>query len=192
MVCLHLEQHAATRGGWGLDHGGDETPIPIDEVLAIIDQADFSALAGSFGTTDPGLHSTSKFSDLLSWIGDVANVQPDLDAPWKYDVPVQEDKLVNFLWDDPDLSVSTAALLTLLGVVAARLWPREMALKYQTDWWMVRAGGLRRVGLAHFLQHVRVMVRSEATIGAVGRSVLERFVMRQHHRVAMAKLPTTV
>ena len=35
------------------------------------------------------------------------------------------------------------------------------------------------------------MARSDATIGHVGRSILDRFAPREHHRVAMAKLPST-
>ena len=103
MVCLRIRNLLRRVVVWGLDQGGDQSPIPIDDVFAIIDEADFSALVSPSGTTDPKLGSTSRFNDLLGWIGSVAKVEPDLDAAGDYDVPIQEDKLVDWLWEDPDL-----------------------------------------------------------------------------------------
>lgn len=175
---------------WGLDRGGDRVPIPLDEVLATVDRADFAKLATALEVPDPQLGADDPLNSLLEWVRAGARVAGDLDEPWDLAAPLSEDWLVDFL---SDLAVVgddvTAGVLVLLGTCACRLWPVEYQLRYATDWPLVTAGGAKRLGLARFLDDMRRHEKAGATIGQTGRWFLEQYVIRQHHRVALAKLP---
>lgn len=175
---------------WGLDKGGDRGSILIDDVLRTVDQADFAALPASLGVPNPGLGATDPLEALLDWTRDQAGVLVGLDGAWDLSRPLCEDRIVDCLWDLRRFGDDvTAGILTLLALCAARMWPKEYALTYAGDWALVRAGGSRRLSVDRFIGDVRAQVRSKATIGESGRWLLEHYVIRQHHRVGLSKLP---
>lgn len=174
----------------GLDVGGDRSSIPFDDVLSMVDAADFGALAAALGADDPGLSAGSPLSDLIEWIADAGEISDDLDAPWVLDATASEDRVLDHLWDlDKVGDDITAGLVVLLTSCALRLWPREHQLRYARDWPLVAAGGSRRLSVAKLVEDLRRHRRDGARVGEAFRWVLEHYVIRQHHRVALGKLP---
>ena len=57
------------------------------------------------------------------------------------------------------------------------------------NWPLVAAGGTRRLSVAKLVEDLRRFHREGATIGEAYRWILEHYVIRQHHRVALGKLP---
>jgi len=175
---------------WGLLEGGDRTSIAMTDVLRTVDRVDFAALAASLEVIDPKLTSSSPLESLLDWVRTEARVSAGLDDPWDLGVPVCEDRIVDLLWDLGRVGDEVpAAILTLLSLCATRLWPKEYELRYSNDWAIVCAGGARRLSVDRFLGDIRGHVSRKATIADAGRWFLEHYVIRQHHRVALAKLP---
>ena len=174
----------------GLDAGGDRSSIPLGVVLATVDAADFAALAAALGVDDPGLSADSPLSELIEWIGAVGEVSDDLDTPWSLAATASEDRVIDHIWDLDQVGDDvTAGLVVLLTCCALRLWPREHQLRYALDWPLVSAGGARRLSMAKLVEDVRRFHREGATIGETYRWILEHYVIRQHHRVALGKLP---
>jgi len=176
---------------WGLRKGGDAVPIPLEELLATVDDADFGAVAAACDVKKPSIKPTDSFAALMDWVRSAASVRGDLDDDWTAETLLNEDVLVDLLWSDgPDSDdATTASILTLLALCAARLWDSEFRLRYGGDWALTRAGGPRRLSVDRFLRDLRARVRGGATLATVGRWLLEDYVIRQHNRIALAKLP---
>lgn len=175
---------------WGLEHGGDQAPIPFDVVLDTADAADFTSLAIALEVTDPELGPSDPLTSLFDWVKEIARIGGDLDDPWDLSAPGCEDRIIDHLWD---MSRSgddvTAGVFALLVACALRVWPLEYQLRYADDWPILTAGGARRLSVARFVEDMRVQDKAGATIGEAGRWFLEQYVIRQHHRIALAKLP---
>jgi hypothetical protein len=175
---------------WGLDRGGDGAAIAFSDVLATVDQADFAALALSLGVDDPGLSPGDPLQALLDWARAESGSQVGLDDPWDIARALCEDRVLDLLRDLNTFGdETTAGILTLLALCATRLWPKEYELTYVDDWPLVRAGGARRLSVDRFISDVKAQARAGATIAEAGRWFLEYCVIRQHHRVALGKLP---
>lgn len=175
---------------WGLDRGGDGAAIGFGEVLDTVDRADFGALASSLGIDDPGLSPGDPLQTLVDWVRTEAGFQAGLDEPWDIGCALCEDRVVDQLWELNTFGdETTAGILTLLALCATRLWPREYELAYIDDWALVRAGGARRLSVDRFIAKIKSQARTGTTIAEGGRWFLEHYVIRQHHRVALGKLP---
>jgi len=182
---------------WGVARNGDIYPVPMDEVLASISEIDFVGFAESVDVDLPasGLDVNSPYRNLLDWVMTVGGVTGQLDDRWDLDCDLTEDQIIEWLGDKqrkaehgPDI---LAAALTLATFVAARLWQPELALIEPADWFPVREGGQDRLGLQRFIDALRTRVSEDATIGEVARWLTLDYVIKQHERVATAKLLTT-
>lgn len=175
---------------WGLDRGGDRAPLPLAQALETVDSANFVSLASELEATSVSLTCDSPLADLLEWVVDQGAISDDLDAEWDIDAAVSEEHLLDVVWDlDRCDDVAVAAIFTTLVACAARLWPVGHQLRYGPDWHLVRAGGRRRLAVDRFVEDMRSHVRSGYSVGESARWFLEHYVIRQHHRTALAKLP---
>ena len=182
---------------WGLQREGDRFPVPLDAVLASLDNIDFASFGSSIGVglPDSGLWAGSSFVEMLDWVMNVGAVSGELDDRWDLGAALTEDAIVEWLGHGrsskragPD---RLAAALTLLTFVAARLWRAELALTAAADWFPVRAGGHQRLGMQRFLSQLRPIVNRGATVRDVAEWLTLEYVISQHERVATAKLSTT-
>jgi hypothetical protein len=80
-------------------------------------------------------------------------------------------------------------LIALLGLLAARLGSPGTAATYEQDWDLVSEGGVARLAMSRFFNQLRRRTMSGDTIGELARWVIHDYVIRQHERVAVAKLP---
>ena len=182
---------------WGLEREGDRLPVPMGQVLASLDDIDFTSFASSMGVGLPatGLSADSSFNELLEWVTSAGAVTGELDDRWNLHAELTEDAIVGCLADRKLLTKAgpdrLAAALTLVTLVAARLWRVELALRARDDWFPVLAGGPERLGIAHFLSELRDRVSDGSTVRGVVEWLTRNFVISQHERVATAKLSTT-
>ena len=182
---------------WGLDQEGNRVPLPMAELRGSLDDIDFASFASSLGVGLPGdgLSADSSYSELLEWVMSVGGVSGELDDRWDLSAELTEDAIVECLGSRVSLTESgpdrLAAALTLLSLVAARLWRAELAIAAHDDWFPVRAGGHERLGMQSFLNQLRDRVRDGATVRDVAEWLTLDYVISQHERVAAAKLSTT-
>lgn len=182
---------------WGLEREGDRVPLPTAELRASLDDIDFASFASSLGVGLPGggLSADSSYSELLEWVMSVGRVSGELDDRWDLSAELTEDAIVECLKSRISLTESgpdrLAADLTLLSLVAARLWRTELALAAPDDWFPVRAGGHERLGMQNFLNQLRDRVHDGATVRDVAEWLTLDYVVSQHERVATAKLSAT-
>jgi hypothetical protein len=175
---------------WGLAAGGDRAPIPLPEILASVDALDFSQLANELKIADPGFDGTTPLGDLVDWIRNAGALDDDLDVEWDIDAPASEEHLLDVVWDQGRTDdTATAAIVTLLVACACRMLRLEHQLRYANDWHLVRAGGRRRLAVDRFLDDIRFHISNGATISEAAQWLLEHYVVRQHHRTALSKLP---
>src|SRR5690606_12436727 len=108
--------------------------------------------------------------DLLDWLITAGQVDTDLDAEWDIAAPVSEEALINAAWDlNRDDGVALAAVISLLVMCAARLWPLQHQLKYASDWPLARHGGRRRLAVDQFIRDMRTRVHEGETVAETGR-----------------------
>lgn len=175
---------------WGIANGADRTPIPLSHALASVNAADFGGLADELEIDDPGLDADSSLVELLAWVRTAAKINDDLDSEWDIDAAACEEHLLDVIWNlDRYDATSMAAIITLLVACAARMWPLEHQLHYGPDWPLVRAGGRRRLAVDRFLDDMRSHAKNDLTVGETAQWFLEHYVIRQHHRTALGKLP---
>jgi hypothetical protein len=161
--------------------------VPLAAWWAYVDTAlEFSALAETLNVADPGLGATSTVADLVSWVLSAGNVGGSLDDPWDVDAPLTEHRL--YRWADSagtDPAVIPGAL-SILALVASRIGSRNTELANGTDWDICRDGGVSRLALSRFFNQWRA--RQTLTLAEAARWLLGDYVIRQHERVAVAKL----
>ncbi|MEO2107158.1 MAG: hypothetical protein ABGZ36_16125 [Actinomycetota bacterium] len=171
--------------------GADGITADLDDLLAAGSVVDMDVLASALGIEDaPGLTGDSPLTELMDWVRINAQISTDLNAEWPWTAPASEWRVWDHLTDmDRKGEDVTAGIVVMLLASGARLWPREHRLTYADNWHLVQAGGLRRLSVERLLQDLRRLVADDATVGETARWLLEHYVVRQHHRVALAKLP---
>jgi hypothetical protein len=176
---------------WGIGQvqtSGDLVPLAV--WWAHIDAAlEFSALAAALNVADPGLYATSTVADLVSWVRSAGNVGGSLDDPWDVAASVTEHRLYRWAHGAGTNPAVIPAALSILALVASRIGSRTTELAYGTDWDICRDGGVSRLALSRFFNQCRA--RQTLTLGEVARWLLGDYVIRQHERVAVAKLAQT-
>ena len=182
---------------WGLEREGDLFPVPMAEVLASLENVDFTSWASSIEVDlpDAGLSAHSSYSELLDWVMSVGAVSEELDGRWDLNAELTEDAIIGWLdygGSSTDAGADhLAAALTLVTFVAARLWNAELARVHPIDWFPVDEGGHERLGMRLFLSQLRERASQGATIRDVAEWLTVQYVISQHERVAAAKLSTT-
>jgi hypothetical protein len=180
-----LWRYLAEWGNAQVQTSGDV--LPIASWWAHVDAAfEFTALAGALGVDNPGLDATSTVADLSTWVGAVGLVAGDLDDPWDVTAPVTEHTL--YRWADTAGTTPAVipAALSVLALVASRVGSRTTELAYGADWDICRDGGVSRLALSRFFNQLRD--RQNLTLAEAARWLLSDYVIRQHERVAVAKL----
>jgi hypothetical protein len=180
---------------WGILNDGNTYPISMKEVVESLATIDFDGFARSLGMGAPGLSAKSPLASLIEWVSASALVTGKLDGPWELGAPMSEDRICRWLGYDVGNrrggAEALAGTVTLLALIAARLWPAEMGLIEPEDWFPIVAGGAERISMEGFLRLMRSRAVDGATIGDVTRRVTLDWVIAQHERVAAAKLTTT-
>ena len=149
-----------------------------------------SALASAFGIDDPGLNADSMLGEWSSWAARTASVAGNLDTSWACAPALHEHSL--YRWSDPNTGPAVvAANLTILALVAARFGGPEVQRDYENDWDICRDGGVARLGLQRFFRQWRQFIQSGASVGQAARRLVDDYVIRQHMRIAVAKLANT-
>ena len=175
---------------WGLSADGDRAPIPLLDVLTSVDEMDFGQLASELGLADPHIDGATALSDFFDWVRTEGADDDDLDAEWDIDALASEEHLLDVVWDvDRSDSIASAAIFTLLVAAACRMIKLEHQMRYAHDWHLVRAGGRRRLAVDRLLENFRHHLATNATVSESASWFLEHYVIRQHHRTAMTKLP---
>ena len=168
--------------------------IPQAEILNVAVAAlDQPSLARHFNFEAAGLDSVSTITAWQGWLTAQANIDgKSLDQPWDVTAPVQEHTLFRYADQlDPDDPRCLPACLAILALIAARFGSQETEMRYRPDWALLRAGGSFRLALSRFLNQWRARQRAADTAADVLRWLLDDYVIRQHVRVATAKLPGT-
>lgn len=166
---------------WGtVRSGGGIRPVPLTAI--------WDHLNSSLDFKDTDLNANSSLSQLMTWVTKAAGPPGSLDVTWKRSKRITEhDLYVSTLRHEGDDVVPT--MVSLLALLYMRLGLPVLATKYESEWELVREGGVFRLSLSRFLYQFRRSVMAGQTIGALTQWLVNDYVIRQHERVAMAKLP---
>jgi len=182
---------------WGLGQDGIAIPIPLSKVFESVRFVDFDEFTSSFGVKLPskGISGLSPIQSLLDWVQEVGQVTGGLDDRWNLDAPLTEDGVIGWLHYGRSVTEASsgylAAALTLLALVACRLWSRAMALVEPEDWFPVSEGGVERLGIERFLAELRRRADEGQSIADLATWLTRDYVISQHGHVAAAKLLST-
>ena len=181
-----LWRYLAEWGNAQVQTSGDV--LPIATWWAHVDDAlDFTTLTGTLGVDDhPGLVATSTVAELSSWIGTIGRVAGSLDDPWDTTAPVTEHTLYRWADSAGTNPAVIPAALSVLAMVAGRVGSRTTELAHGKDWDICRDGGVSRLALSRFFNQWRD--RQNLTLAESARWLFGDYVIRQHERVAVAKL----
>lgn len=163
--------------------------LPTEAWWDLVEQAlDMGPLATHLGIPDPGLDASSTIADFEAWATQAARVGGDLDAPWDVTAPLTEHLL--YRWSDgagTDPAV-IAASFGILTLVATRVGTPANQLAYGEDWDICLDGGVSRLALNRFFTQWRRHRAAGMSMGEAARWLSADYVIRQHERVAVAKL----
>lgn len=176
---------------WGVEETeSGSRSISLDDLWGFVESAlDFSALADEFGFKDPGFDAASTVDAVIGWAASLADVSHDLDAPWARSAEIDEHDL--YLWGrDPGTEPETVpAMLLMLLLAFARVGVPAIEANYPQEWHLLGIGGIHRLAMTRFLTRMRRARMSRSSLLSVARWIYEDYVINQHQRVAVAKLP---
>jgi len=152
------------------------------------DALDFGPLAETLGVDSAGLGAGSALAELTDWAARAAVVAPgSLDDPWDVTAAVTEHVLYRWADRSEDPAVIPAAL-AILALLAARIGAPATQAAYAADWDICLDGGISRLALSRFFTQWRRRQMAGRTLAEAARWLIGDYVIRQHERVALAKL----
>jgi hypothetical protein len=147
-------------------------------------------LASLLGIGIPRLDRSSALSELADWAERAAHVGGDLDAAWDIGGTVTEHALYRWAARNDEAAV-IPAVLVILALIAVRIGTPAVQVAYAGDWDICLDGGVSRLALSRFFSQWRRHRMAGMTLGNAARWLLSDYVIRQHERVATAKLAQT-
>jgi hypothetical protein len=185
-AALRLWRHICL---WGSDEtDGGQYGVPLAELWRHVDEClDGDLLAEALDVEVLGFDGDTPIAELLQWLGDVATA--DLDDPWAIEGVINEHILYRIGTAVPERDAVVPAMLWILLLLSARLGSPALATQFEGDWDLVRVGGVRRLGLDRYLRHVRRRSMSGVSLREMAHWITSDYVLRQHERVAVSKLP---
>lgn len=181
---------AITRWGLGVSGGGLRSVATGDLLAHVESRLDSALLAGHLSLPDPGYGASTPLGIFTTWVGEQAGAERSLDDAWDINAPLHEHRLYQWaseLADDSD--GAWLAAITILCLLVVRLGSPATELRYGDDWWIVREGGIARLSMRRFFHHYRQRRNDGATLGEAAKWLVTDYVIRQHARVAVSKLP---
>lgn len=188
---LALNRLWALLSTWGArQSAGGALSVPVADWWDWLDSAlDFAAVGREFGVGDPGISSSAPLADLSDWITATAGTGTNVDGIWPNDSPLTEDRLASWHAGPADDPALAAAMIALLLLIRERVGRPARQIQIGEDMDILMAGGAERLAMTRFFDRVRRAITAGATVGEFARSLVLDFVIRQHERVAMSKLP---
>jgi hypothetical protein len=184
-----LWRYLAEWGQAGIAADGD--PIPLTNWWAHVDQAlDFAPFAALLGIDAPSLDPTSTLAELADWAGTAAHSGGDLDSAWDVGAPVTEHALYRWASRNNQPAIIPAAL-TMLALIAVRIGTPGIQAAYADDWDICLDGGVSRLALNRFFNQWRRHHMAGLTLGETAKWLFSDYIIRQHERIAVAKLAQT-
>ena len=177
---------------WGMDatNGGAKS-VPAEDLLEFVERSlDVRRLGKYLAVSTPKLDRRTSFSTFNEWVSGASSLRAELDKPWRINTPLNEHTLYDACRQDDDPAAVVAAV-AMLSLLAQRFWSPATAVQYADDWELVREGDAERLGLDRFLRHVRKRTMAGDSLGEIARWLTLEYVVRQHERIATAKLPST-
>jgi hypothetical protein len=187
---LALNRLWALLTAWGAGRSAaGAVSVPVADWWHWLDSAmDFGPVGRELGAGDPGIGSSSPLADLADWITATAGTAANVDGIWPRDSTLTEDRLSSWRAGSPDPALA-AAMIALLLLIRERVGRPARQIQIGEDMDILAAGGAERLAMTRFFDRARRAITSGATVGEFARSLVLDFVVRQHERVAMSKLP---
>ncbi len=188
---LALNRLWALLSTWGAQRSAaGAVSVPAGDWWDWLDSSlDLGPVGGRLGVGDPGISSSTPLTDLADWITAIAGTGANVDDIWPQDSPLTEDRLAAWRATSPDDPALAAAMIALLLLIRERVGRPARQIQIGEDMDILAAGGAERLAMTRFFDRARRAVTAGATIGDFARSLVLDFVIRQHERVAMSKLP---
>jgi hypothetical protein len=188
---LALNRLWALLSAWGAERSAaGAVSVPVGDWWSWLDSAlDLGPVGGRLGVGDPSISSSAPLADLADWITAIAGTGANVDDIWPQNSALTEDRLASWRaasLDDPALA---AAMIALLLLIRERVGRPARQIQIGEDMDILAAGGAERLAMTRFFDRARRAIMAGATIGEFARSLVLDFVIRQHERVAMSKLP---
>jgi hypothetical protein len=187
---LALNQLWSLLCDWGAERSmGGAVPVPLADWWAWFDDAlDFGAIGEVFGPGDPGIRSSSRLGDLTSWLAATGEIDRSVDDLWPH-ASFNEHDLCAWHQTASADQRSAAAMIAVLLLVGERVGHPHQQAQIGEDSDILTAGGPERLAMTRFFERIRRAVMAGTTVGEFARALVLDYVIRQHERVAMSKLP---
>jgi hypothetical protein len=189
---LALNRLWALLCAWGAGRSaGGALSVPADDWWAWLDSAlDFGPVARQLGMEDPGIRSSAPLAVAANWVAASGRTGASIDDFWPLESSsLNEDRLSAWRTRSADDPALAAAMISLLLLVWARIGRPAQQLQIGEDMDIAGAGGTERLAMTRFFDRARRAIKSGVTLDDFTRSLVLDFVIRQHERVAMSKLP---
>jgi hypothetical protein len=166
---------------WGIDRtSGGIRSVPVMEL--------WEHLSSALEFEQSDLDAASSLAQLVKWVTKASGATGTLDDTWLNTKGIDEHQLYGrAVKTEGDYIV--AQMVAMLALLYARLGSPELAARYEQEWGIVREGGVLRLSMNRFFHLFRRDLMAGQTIGEFTRTLVSDYVIRQHERVALAKLP---
>jgi hypothetical protein len=187
---LALNRLWAMLNAWGAERSAaGAVSVPVGWWSWLDSALDFGPVGGRLAAGDPGISSSAPLADLADWITAAAGTGGNIDDIWPQDSALTEGRLAAWRTASPDDPALAAAMIALLLLIRERVGRPARQIQVGGDMDILAAGGAERLAMTRFFDRARRAITSGATVGEFARSLVLDYVIRQHERVAMSKLP---
>jgi len=175
---------------WGLQQGGEVSPLPLQAFWEHLYQSalSFSAMADSLTISGAAPDGDRSFAEVCDWVENAADLRSDIEAPYRFDSALHEHHLYRLIRQHRNRSdIAVPAALTMLALVWLRFSARELQLR--PEWEVARMGSDGRLSMASFINQLRRRASSDYTLAEFARWIVRDYVIDQHQIVALRKMP---
>jgi hypothetical protein len=167
------------------------TLLPLSGLWKLVAQAlDDSATDPHMGLALPEVNASTRVDDFLNALTEEVDVGVSADDVWPRHEGLDEHVLYQACQDiDTDDGRTLIALVALILLLRERFGLPKRGAEFGQEQSLLAEGGALRNGMARFMRLLNQRLLRNPTIAELARWLIEDFVIVQHERVAIAKLP---
>lgn len=170
---------------------GGLTLLPLADLWNLVSKSlDDSVIEASLGLDLPEVSAETQVADLLEFLKGEVVVAGISDSAWPRNEEFDEHALYEACRQfDVDDGQTLVALIALLLLLRERFGLPQRGAEFMLEQQLLAEGGALRIGMARFMHLLNQRMLREPTLLELAQWLIEDFVLVQHERVAIAKLP---
>lgn len=155
----------------------------------VAEALDKSVDEGDKGLALPAVSASTPAANVLTHLRGRHGVEYDANSVWPRHHDMDEHAFYLACSSDEDDGVTLIALLAMILLLGERFGVPQRAHGFADEQILLAEGGSLRIGMSRFMSNLNQRMLAQPSLAELANWLIEDFVIVQHERVAVAKLP---